>query len=319
MSTTAAPAIEQPIDAPITVLPVQAGDYTNVVWLDAERLVVQYHQDHIKNFSATQLGLITFTSVTIHVLDLPPHPICAGHLYSSLMPVQTPAHQIAYLSRCALSSKDGLQDYPMLYDPATATATPLRPDKFDPINAVNSVGGVQSYSFFPDLQSGVLVDTWLGDTHLHAFDPQTVTRLELDFPMVSEAQIAPDGTQIVLSYQTGRPGLHNLDKPYTIARLDPHTWEHQDLFTGYSVGAFTWAPTSDYFAVLASPQKILSSDLWIVHAETGKRVRIAQGLFAGLAWSPDGTTLAATRHINTDIMDSRTEIVLFDLSQVDLP
>ena len=175
MSTTAAPAIEQPIDAPITVLPVQPGDYTNVAWLDTDRLVVQYRQDHIKNFSATQLGLVTFTSTTIHPLDLPPHPLCADHLYSSLMPVQTPTHQIAYLSRCALSSKDGLQDYPMLYDPATATASPLRADKFDPIKVTGSVSKAQSYSFFPDLQSGLLVDTWMGEQKLHQFNQHSVT------------------------------------------------------------------------------------------------------------------------------------------------
>ena len=123
----------------------------------------------------------------------------------------------------------------------------------------------------------------------------------------------------MLITQDGRPGLHLLDEPYTVRLADPQTWDDRALFTEYFTHSVSWSPDGRHFSIVTSATHDATQILWIVNRETGTRKQVAQGRFNSVAWSPDGSTMAIIQHIGTSVLDSRTEIALLDLSQVDLP
>ena len=305
--------------ASIERLPMQVDDYAYLAWLNDHQLVTQYNPTGLTGAYRLRIGLISLDAEPVTVLELPPHPQCGDKLYSLRIPVAVAGGQLAYVCSCSETQFGQDFDYPMLYDPHTDTARPVRADKFDPIIVTGAVGKIDDYTFFPDLQTGMLVDSWSGATQLHTFDHTTVTHLDLGFTVVGNAQIAPNGQQIVITAQKGDSGLQNLQRPYTLLLVDPTTWESRALFEAFHAGAFTWSPDSRFFAFIATDPTTEDGAIWLVNPATDARRRIAVGSFGGLAWSLDGTTLAATRFVSSAPLNSLREIVLLDLTQVELP
>ena len=304
---------------PLQRLPVKQGEYESLVWLDNTQLITRYDDPHVDNFSTHHLGVLSLTASEVQPLHLPPHEQCHNLLYSTVLPVMTPDLRLAYISRCAANPAEGLQDYPMIYDPVTGTATSLRPDKFDPIIVTGAMGRVDDYTFFPDLQTGVLVDSWSGATQLHTFDATSVTRVDLGVDVVGTAALSPDGSTLLITTQQGKKGIAMLDEPYQIELVDPATWERRPLFSGYNAASITWSPDSKYTVIGTSIDAHAQTDLWLINTTTGKRRRIGSDSYGHIAWSPDGNTLAATRFVSSAPLNSLREIVLLDLTQVELP
>ena len=182
------------------------------------------------------------------------------------------------------------------------------------------MGGINDYSFFPDRQTGVLIDSWSGANQLHTFDQTTVSRVDLGVGVVGKAQIAPDGTMIGIVTQQDSGGIQMLDQPYTIALVDPITWEHRSLFDGYFAHSISWSPDSQHFVVVTSETHDALPTIWVVNAATGMRRRIAVGPFGSIAWSPDGSKVAAMRSVKPQsVMNTQTELVLLNMTLVELP
>ena len=319
--TTETSAVLSDSLAPIERLPMEVGDNEYLVWLNDHQLVTQYDPSARPDAYTVRIGLITIDAEPVTVLELPSHPQCMEKLSAFLVPSQAPYGHIAYLNRCSIAPPFGEQfDYPMLYDPHTATARPARADKFDPVTAAGGRGFVNDYSFFPDMQTGILVDSWTGATQLHTFDATSVTRVDLGVDAVGSAALSPDGSTLLITTQQGKKGIAMLDEPYQIELVDPPTWKRRPLFSGYYAASITWSPDSRHVAIGTSIGNGDPYDLWVINAETGARRRIASGHFSSIAWSPDGTSLAATRFVKPEsVMNTQTELVLLDLTQVELP
>ena len=236
------------------------------------------------------------------------------------IPTLAPHSQITYLCSCSETQFGQDFDYPMFYNPQTDIAHPARSGKFDPVTTDDHIGGVRSYSFFPDMQTGILVDSWTGARQLHTFDATSVTRVDLGVDGVGTAALSPDGTNLLITTQQGKKGIGMLDEPYQIELVDPTTWKRRPLFSGYNAASITWSPDSQHVAIGTNTANGEPYDLWVINAETGARQRIARGFYGHIAWSPDGTTIAATRLVKPgSVMNVDRDIVLLDLTQVELP
>ena len=306
--------------APIERLPMQVDDYAYLAWLNDHQLVTQYNPTGLTGAYRLRIGLISLDAEPVTVLELPPHPQCADKLYSLRIPVAVADGQLAYVCSCSETQFGQDFDYPMLYDPHTDTARPVRADKFDPIIVTGAVGKIDDYTFFPDVQTGVLVDSWSGATQLHTFDATSVTRVDLGVDVVGSAALSPDGTNLLITTQQGKKGIAMLGEPYQIELVDPTTWERRPLFEAYYAGSITWSPDSQHVAIRANEETGLHDQVWIINATTGARRRVASDHIGKIAWSPDGTTIAAMRYVKPEaVMNTQTELVLLDLTQVELP
>ena len=305
---------------PLQRLPVKQGEYESLVWLDNDQLVTRYTYANIDNFSSYHLGVLDLTETIIKPLGLPAHNKCNDLPYSTFLPVMTPDQRLAYMSSCVKSLAEGFREYVMVYDPASETATALRADEFNPITATGATGSIRSYSFFPNMQTGILVDSWTGARQLHTFDATSVTRVDLGVDGVGTAALSPDGSTLLITTQQGKKGIAMLDEPYQIELVDPTTWKRRPLFSGYNAASITWSPDSQHVAIDTNTANGEPYDLWVINAATGVRRRIAHGFYADIAWSLDGTTLAATRLVKPEsVMNVDRDIVLLDLTQVELP
>ena len=307
--------------APVTALPMHPDDYQYLAWMNDHQLVTHYDPSTNPNAYTVRIGLISLDAEPVPVLELPPHPQCVDKPSAFLIPIQAPHGHLGYLNRCSIDPPFGEQfDYPMLYDPHTDTARPARADKFDPVTAVGGIGFINTYSFFPDLQTGVLVDSWSGATQLHTFDATSVTQVDLGVDVVGTAALSPDGSTLLITTQQGKKGIAMLDEPYQIELVDPATWKRRPLFSGYNAASITWSPDSQHVAIGTNTANGEPYDLWVINAATGVRRRIAHGFYADIAWSPDGATIAAMRYVKPEsVMNTQTELVLLDLTQVELP
>ena len=306
--------------APIERLPMQVDEYAYLAWLNDHQLVTQYNPTGLTGAYRLRIGLISLDAEPVPVLELPPHPQCADKLYSLRIPVAVADGQLAYVCSCSETQFGQDFDYPMLYDPHTDTARPVRADKFDPIIVTGAVGKINAYSFFPDMQTGILVDSWSGATQLHTFDATSVTQVDLGVDVVGTAALSPDGSMLLITTQQGKKGIGMLDEPYQIELVDPPTWKRRPLFSGYNAASITWSPDSQHVAIGTNTANGEPYDVWVINAATGVRRRIAHGFYADIAWSPDGTTIAAMRYVKPEaVMNTQTELVLLDLTQVELP
>ena len=306
--------------APIERLPMQIDEYAYLSWLNDHQLVTQYNPTGLTGAYRLRIGLISLDAEPVPVLELPPHPQCADKLYSLRIPVAVADGQLAYVCSCSETQFGQDFDYPMLYDPHTDTARPVRADKFDPIIVTGAVGKINAYSFFPDMQTGILVDSWTGATQLHTFDATSVTRVDLGVDAVGAAALSPDGTNLLITTQQGHKGIEMLGEPYQIELVDPTTWERRPLFRDRYAVRITWSPDSEHVAIISKHVSDDPYDVWVINATSGVRRRIAHGFYADIAWSPDGATIAAMRYVKPEsVMNTQTELVLLDLTQVELP
>ena len=318
--TTETSAILPDSLAPIERLPMEVDEYASLAWLDHDHIITSYRYSNVDNFSAHHLGVLALTQSQVQPLLLPAHERCKDLIYSTFLPVTLPDQRLAYMTRCVESPAEGFREYMMVYDPILHTTTALRADRIAPRTVRGSTGRVSTYSFFPDMQTGILVDSWTGATQLHTFDATSVTRVDLGVDTVGAAALSPDGTNLLITTQQGHKGIEMLGEPYQIELVDPSTWERRPLFEAYYAGSITWSPDSQHVAIRASEDTGLHDQVWIINATTGARRRVASDHIGKIAWSPDGTTIAAMRYVKPEaVMNTQTELVLLDLTQVELP
>ncbi len=133
---------------------------------------------------------------------------------------------------------------------------------------------------------------------------------------------SPDGKTIaffVTLDAIGRSGFSRSDGEYKIFFMDP-VEEKPYPVVGKIYEAFelTWSPDSKWLAFIGSYGILKTYGIWLYSLESGKIYPMVSGKFDHIAWSPDGTKIAATicepNHPN--LLCDRYEVWEYDVSSI---
>ena len=133
---------------------------------------------------------------------------------------------------------------------------------------------------------------------------------------------SPDGKTIaflVTLDAIGRSGFSRSDGEYKIFFMDPVEQKPYPVVGKiYDPFRLTWSPDSKWLAFIGDYGLIRRHGIWLYSIESGKIYPIVSGDFSRIAWSPDGTKIAATvcepNHLN--ILCDRYEIWEYDMSSI---
>ncbi len=132
--------------------------------------------------------------------------------------------------------------------------------------------------------------------------PQGLTPHQIIYDIVTagDPQISPDGNTLLFTRSWADPGSANSKRAIWLANADG---TDQRVFTMQGSMA-RWSPSGDRVAFV-SDRGAFGNAVFVMPAGGGDAIELARhrGGIGGLAWSPDGTTLAYTSAFDPDDPD----------------
>jgi WD40 repeat protein len=289
----------------LTPLLPEQGAYAGVAWLTDSQIAILSLADGSPSGGMTSMAVIEPGSEERRPLDLPPRAECLRTSY--LHPMSLPDGRLGLIVDC--SKQEDAPTYSVAAvqlpegQPQDLLIVPFRPARV---------------AFNPDLTMGLVAQssricagiTGLTDGQVHDIDvfvgegeqrfgidtkPDDTDECSddgrADFPAWS-----PDGRQIAFfasPESIGKAGVDRLRAPWELYVMDAVAREPEELLSNVlSPYALAWSPESDRLA-FSGEVRGQGEGIWLIDPQTGDLSRLYGGTVLFLAWSPDGTQIAA--------------------------
>lgn len=133
---------------------------------------------------------------------------------------------------------------------------------------------------------------------------------------------SPDGKTIaffVTLDAIGRKDWSRSDGEYKIFFMDPVEQQPYPVVGEiYDPFRLTWSPDSKWLAFIGQYGMLKAKGIWMYSVESGRIYPVVPGDFSRIAWSPDGTKIAATicEPDHPNLLCDRYEIWEYDVSSI---